>query len=59
MESEAQRRAMHAAAHGKSTLGIPRSVGKKFAAHDQGGKLPKRARKKAAPARHKTLLEEP
>lgn len=34
--SEAQRRAMWAAAEGRSTLGIPKSVGKKFvgAAHD-------------------------
>ena len=44
--SEAQRRAMQAAAHGKSTLGIPKSVGKEFAAADKGGKLPKRVKKK-------------
>lgn len=43
MQSEAQRRAMHAAASGKSTLGIPKKVGKEFAAADQGGSLPKRA----------------
>jgi len=43
MQSEAQRKAMHAAASGKSTIGIPKSVGQKFAAHDQGGKLPKKA----------------
>src|SRR5262245_20322820 len=41
-KSEAQRRAMQAAAHGKSTLGIPAKVGKEFAAADKGGKLPKR-----------------
>lgn len=40
--SEAQRRAMFAAASGKSTLGIPKKVGKEFAAADKGGKLPKR-----------------
>ena len=46
--SEAQRKAMQAAAHGKSTLGIPRSVGKEFAAADSKKrssgpfKLPKR-----------------
>jgi hypothetical protein len=45
MQSEAQRRAMHAAAAGKSTLGIPKSVGKEFAGADQGGKLPKRAKR--------------
>lgn len=44
--SEAQRRAMAAAAHGKSTIGIPKRVGAKFLAHDKGGKLPKRKRKK-------------
>jgi len=38
--SEAQRRAMEAAAHGHSTLGIPKKVGKEFAAADKGGKLP-------------------
>jgi hypothetical protein len=31
---------MFAAAAGKSTLGIPQSVGKEFADADQGGKLP-------------------
>jgi hypothetical protein len=42
MKSQAQRKAMHAAAAGKSTLGIPKSVAKEFVKHDQGGKLPKR-----------------
>ena len=42
-KSEAQRRAMRAAASGNSTLGIPASVGKEFDAADKGGKLPKRA----------------
>jgi hypothetical protein len=32
--SEAQRRAMEAAAHGHSTLGIPEKVGKEFVAAD-------------------------
>ena len=40
--SEKQRRAMHAAAAGKSTLGIPKKVGKEFAKSDKGGKLPMR-----------------
>jgi len=40
MLSQAQRGAMHAAAEGRSTIGIPKSVGKRFSAHDQGGKLP-------------------
>jgi hypothetical protein len=38
--SQAQRGAMHAAAQGNSTLGIPQSVGKEFANADPGGKLP-------------------
>lgn len=36
-----QQRAMQAAAHGKSTLGIPASVGKEFVQADKG-----KARKK-------------
>lgn len=44
--SEAQRRAMHAAAAGNSTLGIPKSVGKDFATADEGGKLPEKKVKK-------------
>lgn len=42
--SEAQRRAMAAAAEGKSTLGIPKKVGAEFMAADQGGKLPEKKR---------------
>ena len=42
MASEAQRRAMHAAAKGNSTLDIPKKVGQEFVAADPGGKLPKR-----------------
>ncbi len=41
--SEAQRRAMEAAAHGKSNIGIPKTVGQEFAKADEGGKLPERA----------------
>lgn len=41
--SEAQRRAMYAASEGKSTLGIPKNVGKDFvAAGPESGKLPER-----------------
>ena len=40
--SEAQRKAMFAAAAGHSTLGIPKKVGKEFANADKGGKLPER-----------------
>jgi hypothetical protein len=43
--SEAQRRAMFAAAAGKSTLGIPQKVGKEFADATPAGKLPARAPK--------------
>lgn len=38
--SQAQRGAMYAAKEGKSTLGIPKSVGKEFVAADKPGKLP-------------------
>jgi hypothetical protein len=41
-QSQAQRAAMHAAAQGKSTIGIPKSVGKEFVRGDKGGKLPPR-----------------
>jgi hypothetical protein len=43
--SEAQRRAMHAAAAGESNIGIPTSVGKEFSDEDQGGKLPEHIKK--------------
>jgi hypothetical protein len=38
--SESQRRAMQAAAHGNSTIGIPQTVGQEFSDADKGGKLP-------------------
>ena len=41
-ESEAQRKAMAAAAAGDSTLGIPKKVGADFMKADPGGKLPER-----------------
>lgn len=48
MVSEAQRRAMYAAAAGHSTLGIPKTVGKDFVAAGPASKnLP--ARKKSKP----------
>ena len=47
-KSEAQRRAMYSAAEGKSTLGIPKSVGKEFVSADPGGKLPEKKSKKAS-----------
>lgn len=49
MKSQAQRAAMHAAAEGKSTLGIPKKVAKEFVAADQGGKLPKHKGKGRSP----------
>jgi len=42
MQSEQQRKAMHAAAKGKSTIGIPKKVAKEFVDADEGGKLPKK-----------------
>lgn len=49
MKSKAQNKAMHAAASGKSTVGIPKSVAKKFVAESHGQKvrnLPARKGKK-------------
>lgn len=43
--SQKQRAAMAAAAQGRSTLGIPRAVGKEYIAADRGGKLPQKAKK--------------
>jgi len=43
--SEAQRRAMFAAASGHSNIGIPKSVGAEFVASDKPGKLPQRVHK--------------
>jgi hypothetical protein len=45
--SESQRKAMFAAAEGKSTLGIPKKVGAEFAAADKGGKLPEKVKQKS------------
>lgn len=42
--SEAQRRAMEAAAHGKSTLGIPKKVAKEYIKATPKGKLPAHAK---------------
>ncbi len=39
--SQSQSRAMHAAAEGNSTLGIPKSVGEDFVAADHGRKVKK------------------
>lgn len=52
MRSKAQNRAMHAAAAGKSNIGIPASVAKKFVAESHGQKvrkLPERKGKKVKP----------
>ncbi len=53
--SERQRKAMFAAAEGKSTLGIPKSVGKEFSEADPGGKLPEKKKK----SRRETLYTHP
>lgn len=48
IESKAQQRAMYAAAEGKSTLGIPKKVGKEFVdAGPAKAKLPQHTPKKA------------
>lgn len=46
--SRAQQKAMHAAAEGRGTIGIPPSVGKEFSAADHARgptKLPERVKK--------------
>lgn len=43
-KSQAQREAMHAAAAGRSTLGIPKNVGAEFSRGDKPGKLPEKAK---------------
>jgi hypothetical protein len=53
--SQKQRAAMHAAAEGKSTLGIPKKVGAEFVAADPGGKLPEY--KKPTPTQHAALAK--
>ena len=51
--SQAMYRAMQAAAHGRSTLGIPRSVGQEFAAATpHPGSLPERAKKRPMKLSH-------
>lgn len=40
-----QHRAMEAAAHGKSTLGIPKKVGKEFVAADKTAKTKPKGKK--------------
>ena len=50
--SESQRKAMFAAAEGKSTLGIPKKVGEEFAKVDTGGKLPNHAPAKKKKGHH-------
>ena len=48
--SKKQRRAMRAAKAGKSTIGIPQSVGEDFSDADPGGKLPAQAKTSAKKA---------
>lgn len=51
--SEKQRKAMGAAASGRSTLGIPARVGREFIKVDPGGKLPKKAKAPKAKRKRK------
>ncbi len=37
---------MRAAAAGKSTIGIPKKVGKEYSKADKGGKLPRKVKRK-------------
>lgn len=59
--SQAQNAAMHAAASGNSTIGIPEKVGKEFAkgAHSKKlGKLPQHVKKKAKKAIKRGMISE-
>jgi hypothetical protein len=55
MKSQAMRGAMFSAAAGKSTLGIPQSVGARFVKEDTGGKLPDHV--KPNPASHRNYAK--
>lgn len=57
--SKAQNAAMHAAAEGKSTLGIPKKVGQEFTADQKPGsvkKLPQHVRKTARKAMKRGMI---
>lgn len=59
--SKSQNAAMHAAAEGKSTLGIPKSVGKEFTADQAPGSvknLPERVGKDASKLRKRGLISD-
>ena len=62
--SQAQNAAMHAAAEGKSTLGIPKKVGAEFTKAQKPGsvkrlpRLPRRVRKQARRAAKRGLISE-
>ncbi len=61
MQSKAMNAAMHAAEQGKSTLGIPKSVGAKFVAESHGQnikKLPEHVKKKASALRKRGLISD-
>lgn len=49
MVSKSQNAAMHAAASGNSTIGIPQSVAKKFVADSHGQSIKKLPQRKTAP----------
>jgi len=56
MESQAQNAAMHAAAAGRSTLGIPASVGRKFVNASHGEAVRNLPQRVTPLARAKALL---
>lgn len=53
--SKAQNRAMHAAAAGKGTLGIPASVARDYVAASHGMSVKKLPERKSKPARKKAF----
>jgi hypothetical protein len=59
-KSQAQAAAMHAAAQGDSSLGIPQAVGKKFVAEGHGqkvGKLPNKVKKSKGGGQYRLTKE--
>ncbi len=53
--SKAQNAAMHAAAEGKSTLGIPQSVGQEFVSAQAPGSVKRLPQRVAAPKGSKSI----
>lgn len=61
MESKAENAAMHAAAEGRSTIGIPKKVGAKFVRASKGQnikKLPRKVKRAAKSMRSRGMISD-